>query len=330
MKTIVSGIQPTGQLHLGNYLGSIKSWAKLQLENKCFFPIVDLHAITANNITSTEFKKNIRLTAATYIACGVDPKKSCIFQQSSIPAHSELFWILSCVTSLGKLNRMTQFKDKSGQDKQRASLGLYAYPVLMAADILLYKANLVPVGEDQIQHLELTNDIAQSFNQNFNTDFFSNIQPILANKAKRIMSLRDGNNKMSKSDPSAQSRICLTDSDDEIAKKIKKAKSDSHPDLFADFDSRPELKNFFNIISALTAKDIKLIKEEYASKDFRALKNDLIELLIAEIAPLRQEINELSLDETYMQNILDNSTNQALEQAESVLHEVKKIVGFSI
>ncbi len=234
MQRVFSGAQPTGTLHIGNYLGAVNNWVKLQDNYECIYSIVDLHSITVN-YTSDQLIPQILKNLATYIACGIDPNKSIIFQQSSVPHHSELFWLLSCLTPIGNLNRMTQFKEKSGENKQKSSLGLYCYPVLQAADIMLYKANTVPIGEDQVQHLELTNDIIKFFNNRFNSKFFSPVKTIIGDN-KRIMSLRDGTVKMSKSDSSEYSRINLTDTDDEINNKIKKSATDSYTTLCDELD----------------------------------------------------------------------------------------------
>mgnify|MGYP000846950367 CR=1 FL=1 len=328
MKNVVSGIQPTGQIHIGNYLGSLKNWVKLQDDYKCFFTIVDLHAITANHETKEKFRKDILLTAATYLACGIDPKKSCIFQQSDVPSHAELFWLLSCLASMGKLNRMTQFKDKSGKDKQKASLGLYAYPILMAADILIYKADMVPVGEDQIQHLELTNDIATSFNLKYNVDYFKQVTPLITDNTKRIMSLRDGTNKMSKSDPSEMTRICLTDSDDEISLKLKRAKTDSEESLSKDIRSRPELKNLLTIYAGFSDISFTEVVAEFKDLNFLTLKTRLADLLISKISPIRNQIAEIYEDKTYLQNVLTSAATSAKEESEANLAEIKKIIGF--
>lgn len=328
MKNVISGIQPTGQIHIGNYLGSLKNWVKLQDEHKCFFTIVDLHAITAKHEVREKLRENILLTAATYLACGIDPQKSCIFQQSDVCSHAELFWILSCVTGIGKLNRMTQFKDKSGKDKQKASLGLYAYPILMAADILIYNADLVPVGDDQMQHLELTNDIAASFNAKYEVDYFKQAAPLVTEGTKRIMSLRDGTNKMSKSDISEMTRICLTDSDDEIVSKIKKAKSDSIECLNDNVGSRPELKNLLTIYAGFADISFADAALEFSGKNFVALKVALADLLVSKISLIRNQIFEIFEDKTYLQNVLTSAAANAREQSEINLLEIKKIIGF--
>lgn len=328
MKIVVSGVQPTGQLHIGNYLGSLKNWTKLQHDYNCYFTIVDLHAITAKHIEKEQFYNDILLTAATYVAAGIDPKKTCIFRQSDVAAHSELFWLLSCYTSIGKLNRMTQFKDKSGNNKERASLGLYAYPVLMAADILAYKADIVPVGDDQMQHLELANDIAESFNARHEIDFFSAVEPLVTNSTKRIMSLRDGLKKMSKSDESDMSRIRLIDSDDDIIKKLKKAKSDSNMDLSHDVENRPELRNLFNIYAGFSDMSFEEVTSEFADKNYATLKTRLADLLISKIGPIRQQIFEIYDDKTYLLNILAESASIASETADRNVAEIRRVIGF--
>ena len=252
---VFSGVQPTGNLHLGNYLGAIKNWVDFQTSKKCIFCIVDLHAITSSE-NRKELSENTKQVAAAYIASGIDPKKSTVFVQSNIEGHSELAWILSCHTPIGWLNRMTQFKDKAGKNKEKAPLGLYSYPVLMAADILLYKSNYVPVGDDQKQHLELCRDIAQSFNRFYDTNFFPLPEPIITGTATRVMSLKDGKKKMSKSDPSDQSRINMTDTADIIQKKIQRARTDSlpFPEDDTELKDRPEVENLINIYLSISGE----------------------------------------------------------------------------
>ena len=327
MQTIISGIQPTGNLHLGNYLGTLAKWSEYQTEYQCFFPIVDLHAITAGFIDKNIFKNNIYHSLAAYLAAGLDPNKSIIFQQSNIAEHCELFWILSNIVQMGKLNRMTQFKSKSPKNQQHAVLGLYAYPVLMAADILLYNADLVPVGEDQIQHLELTNDIIDSFNHHYQEDIFKNIQPLLQNNSKRIMSLRNGKNKMSKSEESDMSRINLTDSKELIHKKILKAKTDQYDNLDQDLDKRPETQNLLNIFTSLTKESELDIQNQYRSQGFKKFKEDLAEIVIQHITPLGQAMNEYVQDKNYLNNILENGKSKAGEYAERNLNNIKNIIG---
>ena len=278
-KKIFSGVQPTGNLHLGNYLGAIKNWVNLQKEKSCIFCIVDLHAITVPE-NRFKLKENTLEVAAAYISSGIDPQKSKIFIQSNVSGHSELAWILSCHTPIGWLNRMTQFKDKAGKNKENVSVGLFTYPVLMAADILLYKATHVPVGEDQKQHLELTRDIALKFNNDFNKEVFPLPEPIIMKKAARIMSLRDASKKMSKSDTSDFSRISLTDSNEEIEKKIKKAKTDALPipDSNRSLEDMPEAKNLLTIFSACEEEDFEKTFDKFKGKNFSELKKDSIDL----------------------------------------------------
>ena len=295
-KKIFSGVQPTGNLHIGNYLGAIKNFVNFQNQDHtdCIYCVVDLHAITAKQ-NPQNLKKNILETTASFLASGLDHNKSIIFQQSLVPAHSEGSWILSCTAKMGWLNRMTQFKEKAGKDKEKASIGLYVYPVLMAADILLYDTTHVPVGEDQKQHLELTRDIAQKFNLDFDIpNFFKLPEPILQKDFARIMSLKDGTKKMSKSDPSELSRINLNDSKEEISNKIKKAKTDamSLPHDKKDLEKRPEAKNLLGIYSSLANQDIKKTIDEFSGKNFSEFKNKLSELTVEKIFPISKEISK--------------------------------------
>jgi tryptophanyl-tRNA synthetase len=326
METIVSGIQPTGNLHLGNYLGAIKTWLKLQHQADCFFFLADLHSITVPQ-DPEKLRECVYLTAATYIACGIDPEKNTIFVQSDVPEHTELGWILSCNTPLGWLNRMTQFKDKAGKDKEKASLGLYGYPVLMAADILLYNPDKVPVGEDQKQHLELTRDIAGAFNRNFNVEIFKQPEPLILGEATRVMSLRDGLKKMSKSDPSDNSRINLTDSADVIADKLKRAKTDSETGITFDAENRPELANLVNIFAALSGQSREQICSDYASAGFAKFKGDLAEIAAIEIGKVSAKINQLLADRAYLESILNQGRESARNVASATLSRVKKAVG---
>ena len=327
---VFSGVQPTGNLHLGNYLGAIKNWVELQKKKNCIFCIVDLHAITVAENRS-KLRENTREVLAAYIASGIKPEKSIIFCQSSIPSHSELAWILSCHTPIGWLNRMTQFKDKAGKNKEKAPLGLYSYPVLMAADILLYKSTHVPVGEDQKQHLELSRDIAQSFNRFYNNDFFPIPEPIITGSATRVMSLKNGLNKMSKSDPSDYSRINLTDQTDDIRKKILKAKTDSLPFPINedDLSKRPEVKNLVNIFCAFKDINKNLIFRDYAGNDFKKFKEDLFELIIDEISKISFEMTKLLRDKSYIDEILSRGNQRALEIASKNIKSIKEIIGFS-
>ena len=331
IKKIFSGVQPSGNLHLGNYLGAIKNFVNLQnqKETECVYCIVDLHAITVKQ-EPKELKKNIRETLATFIASGIDYKKSIIFNQSSVSAHSEGAWILSCVARMGWLNRMTQFKEKAGKDKEKASVGLYAYPVLMAADILLYDATHVPVGHDQKQHLELCRDIAQRFNSDFNVpDFLKTPEPLIQKQFSRIMSLKDGTKKMSKSDPSDLSRINLTDDKDLIVNKIKKAKTDSMPmpSIKEDLNKRPEAGNLLGIYSSLSNQDLEQSKNEFNGKNFSEFKEKLSDLLVEKISPISKEIKRLLNDAKYLDNILLEGSQKADRMASIKIKEIKKIIG---
>ena len=331
-KKIFSGVQPTGNLHLGNYLGAIKNFVELQneKENQCIFCVVDLHAITVKQ-NPQELKKNIRETAATFIACGIDPAQSIIFNQSMVSAHSEAAWILSCVSRIGWLNRMTQFKEKAGKDKEKASIGLYSYPVLMAADILLYDATHVPVGDDQKQHLELCRDIAQKFNNDFNASNFLKIpEPLIQKEFSRIMSLKDGMKKMSKSDPSDLSRINLTDEKEEISNKIKKAKTDTMPmpDDDKNLSKRPETENLLGIYSSLRNQKLEDSINEFKGKQFSDFKVKLSEILIETISPISKEIKKLLNDEKYLDEILLKGSEKAGKIASKKIAEIKELVGF--
>ena len=330
-KKIFSGVQPTGNLHLGNYLGAIKNFVDLNndKDNKCIFCVVDLHAITVRQ-EPKELKNIIRETVATFIASGIDPKKSIIFNQSRVAAHAEGAWILSCVARMGWLNRMTQFKEKAGKDKEKASIGLYSYPVLMAADILLYDATHVPVGDDQKQHLELTRDIAQKFNNDFKTDFFPIPEPLILGEATRVMSLRDGSKKMSKSDPSDYSRIMLTDTAENITQKIKKAKTDPEP-LPQDktgLEKRPEAENLISIFASLQDTSIESVIKDYAGKEFSTFKKDLADLSVSKLEPITSEMNKLMSDVSYIDSILNQGKENAIAVAEPVLQKTKEIIGF--
>ena len=332
IKKIFSGVQPTGNLHLGNYLGAIKNFVKLQneIENECIFCVVDLHAITVKQ-DPKELKKNIRETAATFIASGIDPSKSIIFNLSMVLAHSEAAWILSCVSRIGWLNRMTQFKEKAGKDKEKASIGLYSYPVLMAADILLYDATHVPVGDDQKQHLELCRDIAQKFNNDFNAiDFLKAPEPLIQKEFSRIMSLKDGLKKMSKSGPSDLSRMNLTDNRDEILNKIKKAKTDPLPlpSDIKDLNERPEAENLLGIYSSLKNQNLEKSIIEFKGKNFSEFKEKLSGTLIETIDPISKEIKKLLNDENYLDKILLEGSDKANKIASKKIKEIKDLVGF--
>ncbi len=379
MKTVFSGIQPTGNLHLGNYLGSIRNWIDLQTQHRCIFGIMNLHAITVPQ-DPKELQKNIIDAAAVYLACGLDPKKSTIFVQGEVAQHAELAWVLSTMTPMGWLNRMTQFKDKSfdlldvsrelinrikkshessnllsylasqtvnlkesdaikwvemilniieeNQNKSRSNLGLYSYPVLMAADILLYKADLVPVGEDQKQHLELTRDIAGVFNRRFNAEYFKLPEPMILKEVKRIMSLQDGTKKMSKSDESDLSRINLEDTPDLIVKKVKKAKTDSLTTISFD-ENRPEICNLLNIFSAITGKAPQDIANEYETSGFGKFKGDLAENLVEKLKPIQENLARFKQDQSYIKQVLADGKNQASEIAVKTRNEVFSLVGLS-
>ena len=331
-KKIFSGVQPTGNLHLGNYIGAIKNFVELQNQknNECVFCVVDLHAITVKQNPKI-LKNNIRETTAAFLASGIDPKKSIIFNQSLVSAHSEGAWILGCVARMGWLNRMTQFKEKAGKDKEKASVGLYIYPVLMAADILLYDATHVPVGEDQKQHLELSRDIAQKFNLDYEApNFLKAPEPLIQKKFSRIMSLKDGTKKMSKSDPSDLSRINMTDTKDQIVNKIKKAKTD--PDLLPstdkDFKKRPELENLLGIYSSMKSQSLLESINEFSGKNFSDLKEKLTEIIVENITPISNEINKLQKDSKFIDDVLYEGAQKAEEIASKKVKEIKKIIGF--
>ncbi|AAW71122.1 Tryptophanyl-tRNA synthetase [Wolbachia endosymbiont strain TRS of Brugia malayi] len=326
---VFSGTQPSGVLHLGNYLGAIKQWVTLQDKYKSIFCIVDLYAITANKLSASELKSNIFKTAAAYIACGIDPEKSIIFNQSTISSHTELSWLLGCYTPVGWLNRMTQFKDKAGSDKQKASLGLYSYPVLMAADILLYRTKYVPVGDDQKQHLELARDIALAFNNHYKLGHFVIPEILVLDHASRIMSLRDGTSKMSKSPPSEYSCINLDDTDDLIVKKVGKAKTDSILGFdFATLKCRPEISNLINIYSVLSNLDVDKVCEEMNKYDMQHFKGELADLIISVISPIREEINDLLKDQSHLYRVLKKGTEKAAEIVGHNIKEIKNIIGF--
>ena len=325
---IFSGVQPTGNLHLGNYLGAIKNWVELQNNNKCIFCIVDLHAFTVPR-NCINIKNNILEVAAAYIAAGIDPKRNIIFVQSHVSYHSELSWILSCFTPIGWLNRMTQFKDKAGKNKEKAPLGLYSYPVLMAADILLYKATKVPVGDDQKQHLELSRNISQAFNRFYETDFFPIPDPLIIGTAARVMSLRDGTKKMSKSDPSDFSRINLKDSSDEISKKIQKAKTDSldFPKNEIELEARPEIQNLINIFASVSDTSIQQVLNEFHQRDFIYFKESLKEILNQKINSISVEMQKILNDETFLKKILKDGAEKANEIGAKNMKKIRDIMG---
>ena len=328
-KIVFSGVQPTGNLHLGNYLGALKNFVSLQKEMKCIYCVVDLHAITTFQKPS-ELENNVLETVATFLATGINPSKSIIFNQSAVSGHAELAWILNCVSRIGWLNRMTQFKDKAGSDKEKASVGLYIYPNLMAADILLYKASHVPVGADQKQHLELSRDIAQKFNNDFNCkDFFPLPEPLIPKNVSRVMSLRDGTKKMSKSEESDYSRINLKDSAEEIDKKIKKAKSDSEPipESLKSLEKKHEAFNLISIYSELSKKSISKVLNEMSGKEYSFLKSKLSELLISEIIPVGKEIKRLLADRSHLKQVLQKGAQKANIIAEENLKNIREKVG---
>ena len=331
-KKIFSGVQPTGNLHLGNYLGAIKNFVDLNndKDNKCIFCVVDLHAITVRQ-DPKELKNNIRETVATFIASGIDPKKSIIFNQSRVSAHSEGAWILSCVARMGWLNRMTQFKEKAGKDKEKASIGLYSYPVLMAADILLYDATHVPVGDDQKQHLELCRDIAQKFNNDFEIENFLQVpEPLIQKEFSRIMSLKDGSKKMSKSELSDLSRINLTDDKNQIINKIKKAKTDAlpMPQEIKELEERLEAKNLLGIYSSLTNSTLQNSVKKFGGKNFSEFKESLSAELVTKIEPISKEIKKLLGDKKYLDEILLDGVEKANLIASKKIKRIKEIVGF--
>ena len=331
-KKIFSGVQPTGNLHLGNYLGAIKNFVELNNDEKndCIFCVVDLHAITVKQDPKV-LRNNINETVATFVASGIDPKKSIIFNQSKVAAHSEAAWILSCSARTGWLSRMTQFKEKAGKDKEKASVGLYSYPVLMAADILLYDATHVPVGDDQKQHLELCRDIAQKFNNDFEVeDFFKVPQPLIQKEFSRIMSLKDGSKKMSKSELSDLSRINLTDDADQIINKIKKAKTDPlpMPSSKEELDKRQEAKNLIGIYSSLTDTKLEKSINEFSGKNFSEFKDKLSQVLVEKISPISREINKLLTEKSFLDSILLDGYEKANKIASNKMKKIHEIIGF--
>ena len=331
-KKIFSGVQPTGNLHLGNYLGAIKNFVELSndQENECVFCVVDLHAITVKQDPQV-LRNNIRETVATFIASGIDPKKNIIFNQSKVSAHSEAAWIFSCVARMGWLNRMTQFKEKAGKDKEKASIGLFSYPVLMAADILLYDATHVPVGDDQKQHLELCRDIGQKFNNDFKVEnFFKIPEPLIQKQFSRIMSLKDGTKKMSKSELSDLSRINLTDLKEDIVNKIKKAKTDTlpMPSTNEELNSRPEAKNLIGIYSSISNINLDETIAKFSGKNFSEFKEDLSQVLVDKIIPISNEIKKLKKDNIFLDKILKDGCDKANEIASKKMRKIHEIVGF--
>jgi len=330
---VLSGMQPTNTLHLGNYLGALKNWVKIQDQMPCLYCVVDMHAITQDSgyRHPKELAAATREVTAAYIAAGVDPKKSVLFNQSRVPEHAELAWVFNCVGRLGWLDRMTQFKEKSGKHKERSSVGLYTYPILMAADILVYKATHVPVGEDQRQHLELARDIAQKFNSDYDVpDFFPLPEPVITGHATRVMSLRDGTKKMSKTDESDFSRINLTDDADTIAQKIRKARTDPNPlpDSDKGFEGRPEAENLVNIFAALSDAPRDRVIAEYAGKQFSEFKNALADLSVARLTPIAAEMRRLLADPAEIDRILASGAEKARAIALPIMTEVKQLIGF--
>jgi tryptophanyl-tRNA synthetase len=335
---VFSGVQSTGNLHLGNYLGAIVKFVELQKSFECLYCVVDLHAITVPQ-DPLALKANTREIAAAFIACGIDPKKNIIFNQSQVAEHAELAWVLNCVARIGWLNRMTQFKDKAGKDRENASMGLLDYPVLMAADILIYRATHVPVGEDQKQHLELARDIAQKFNHDFSESiarngfgevFFPLPEPLIAGPATRVMSLRDGSKKMSKSDPSDYSRINLSDDPDQIAQKVKKAKTDPDalPSEEKGLEGRPEADNLVGIFAALAGRTKADVLAEYGGANFSTFKSALVDLSVAKLSPITAEMRKLKQDEAYVDGVLREGSERARALARVNMDAVKDIVGF--
>lgn len=327
MKRIFSGVQPTGNLHLGNYLGAIRNWVSMQQDYECIFCVVDLHAITVPQ-KPEDLRQATRELTAAYIACGIDPKKSIIFPQSAVSGHAELGWILGCHTPLGWLNRMTQFKEKSGKHRENASLGLYGYPALMAADVLLYKATHVPVGEDQKQHLELMRDIAGAYNRFYGVDYFPLPEPMIQGPATRIMSLRDGTKKMSKSDESDYARINLTDDAEAIDLKFRKAKSDMIEGISYDEENRPEASNLINIYAALANTTREAVAAEFASKNFSDFKKALSALAIEQLAPITSLMRELLKEPDHIDRILADGAERANKIAAKHMKQIKETVGF--
>ncbi len=326
MNRIFSGVQPTGNLHLGNYLGAIKNWVGMQNDYECIYCIVDLHAITVAQ-DPAELTANTREVTAGLMSAGIDPERSIIFNQSQVSCHAELAWLFNCVTPLGWLNRMTQFKEKAGKKRENAVLGLYAYPVLMAADILLYRATHVPVGEDQKQHLELSRDIAGAFNRLYDQGYFPLPEPLILGEATRVMSLRDGRAKMSKSDASENSRINLTDDAETIQRKIRRAKTDSEPGMSYDPENRPEAANLLGIYAALSAESISAVTARFAGKGFAEFKVELADLAAATLEPIAAEMRRLLAAEDHIDAVLKNGAERAAAMAEPNLAEIKKIIG---
>ncbi len=329
MQRILSGIQPTGVPTLGNYLGAIRNWVALQRDHECLYCVVDLHAITVWQDPAT-FRAATREAAASIIACGIDPKAHVLFHQSAVHAHVRLSWIFNCVARLGWLNRMTQFKDKAGKDREQVSAGLYVYPNLMAADIHAYHATRVPVGDDQRQHLELANDIGQKFNHDYGVEFFPVIEPLILGPAARVMSLRDGSKKMSKSDPSDQSRINLTDDADTVALKIRRARTDPEPLPHEPqgLEGRPEARNLVGIMAALLDQDAAAVLREHGGKGFGVFKESLAALVVEKLAPIAAETRRLLADPGTVDAILRDGAARAAAVADPIVAEAERLVGF--
>ncbi len=328
MQRVLSGIQPSGVPTLGNYLGAIRNWVALQADHECLFCVVDLHALTAFQEPAT-LRANVREMTAALLACGIDPAKAALFAQSHVSAHARLAWIFNCVARLGWLNRMTQFKDKAGKDREAASVGLYVYPNLMAADIHTYHATRVPVGDDQRQHLELANDIGEKFNHDYGVDFFPRVEPLILGQAARVMSLRDGTRKMSKSDPSDQSRINLTDSADLIAQKVKRAKTDPLPlpATESELAERPEARNLLTIYGALSGETVPALLGRFGGGGFGAFKESLAALLVEHLSPITSETARLLADREYLDRVLADGAARANAVAEPIVQEAERLVG---
>ena len=328
MNRIFSGVQPTGNLHLGNYLGAIRNWVRLQADYDCLYCIVDLHAITVFQ-DPAELRASTLEVAACLLAAGIDPERSIVFNQSQVPAHAELAWIFNCIARLGWLNRMTQFKEKAGKNRENASVGLYAYPTLMAADILVYRATHVPVGDDQKQHLELVRDIAQAFNSTYGVDYFPLVEPLILGAATRVMSLRDGASKMSKSEASDNSRINLTDSPDDMARKIRRAKTDPEPlpGTPAGLEARPEATNLVGIFASLANLTVAETCQKFEGATFSTFKEALTDLAVSELAPITTEMRRLMADVGQVEAVLKAGADRATARAEPILREVHELIG---
>jgi tryptophanyl-tRNA synthetase len=331
MRRILSGIQPSGVPTIGNYLGALRHWVALQDTDDCLYCVVDLHAITTWQEPAA-LRRSVREMTAVLLACGVDPERSVLFNQAAVPAHARLAWLFNCVCRIGWLNRMTQFKDKAGKDREAASVGLYDYPVLMAADVLAYHATAVPVGDDQRQHLELANDIGAKFNHDYGVEFFPPVAALIGGEASRIMSLRDGTKKMSKSDPSDQSRINLTDSDEEIALKVRRARTDPEvlPSEVAGLEGRAEARNLVEIMGAVTGVSAGAVLGEFGGLGFGAFKEALAEAVVARVAPIRGEALRLMGDEGFLDSVLRRGAERAGAVAEPIVREAERLVGLLV